>query len=107
MTDHRRIVSELPKPIVDKLQRSLERIRRVIILRGTLAVAAVALLAFLGVMGIDALITLYSDLARWLLSLGAFAVTAAAAYRYLVHPLARHLTLADVARVIETRHPEL
>ena len=98
---------KLPQPIVDKLQSLINRARRLMLIRGLFATLAVALVCILVIMGIDATLTLFSDTIRWALSLTGLAITGLAAWYFLVRPLSRRLTLTRIARVIETRHPEL
>jgi len=98
---------QLPQPIVDKLQSLINRARRLMLIRGLFATLAVALVCILIIMGIDAAVTLFSDSLRWALSLTGLAITCIAAWCFLVRPLSRRLTLTHIARVIETRHPEL
>lgn len=97
----------LPRPILDKLQSMIRRIRRLLFLRGLFATLAVALACLLVIMAIDATLTLFSPAARWGLSLAGLAVTAAAAAWFLVRPLSRTLSLTRMARILEIRHPEL
>ena len=97
----------LPKPIVDKLLMLIQRLRRVLWLRGGLAVSAVALASILSIMAIDAAVTIFAASVRWSLSLLAVTLTFAAAYRFLYRPLNRRYTLTRIARLIEIRHPEL
>ena len=97
----------LPDPIVLTLRRFIRRIRRLIVLRGLCATAAVAGTALLLVMGIDASLTLFAQWPRWILSLLVYAVTILSCGWFLVRPLARSFTLAGAARLIEAHHPEL
>ncbi|MBM4017915.1 MAG: DUF4175 family protein [Planctomycetes bacterium] len=97
----------LPQPIAQALRRLIRRIREVILLRGISAVVATAAATLLLIMAIDARVVLFSDLARWLLTLSALAATAASAIWFLILPLARTITLTGIARAIEERHPEL
>ncbi len=99
--------SRLPQEIVCKLRQVIRRMRVVIMTRGTLAVVAVALAALIGIMAIDATLTLFSSATRWGLSLAALGITAAAGYRFLVRPLSQTFGLARVARMVERHHPEL
>ncbi len=94
----------LPKPIAEKLDRAARRIRLIIALRGLCAVLAVAFASFLVVMAVDAVAIIFSSFVRWTLSLAAFTAVIVAAYRFLVRPLLRRLTPAEIARVIETRN---
>ncbi|MEM1442329.1 MAG: hypothetical protein AAGF67_08305, partial [Verrucomicrobiota bacterium] len=97
----------LPQPILDKLQSMIQRIRRLLFLRGLSATLAVALACLLLIMAIDAAVTLFSPMSRWALSLAGLAITLGAAWWFLVRPLSRKLTLTHMARILEIRHPEL
>lgn len=100
-------IKDLPAPIVEKLQSLIGRVRRLLFLRGLFATIAAALASILVIMAIDASFTLFSDLARWALSLCGLAFTLGIAWHFLVYPLSRKLTLTRIARILETRHPEL
>ena len=97
----------IPRPIVEKLTRLIRRVRWLIVLRGACAVAATAVGALLAVMAIDACVTLFSLWTRGALTLSVYAATAIVAVFFLVRPLAKSFSLTGIARVIETRHPEL
>ncbi len=97
----------VPKPIANKLDEAIRRARLVVIVRGILAVVAIAITALLVGMGIDAALTIFSTGGRVLLSLVLFGVVAAAVIWYLVRPLRRALSLTGIARLIEQNHPEL
>ncbi|MFP4435053.1 MAG: DUF4175 family protein, partial [Phycisphaerae bacterium] len=97
----------LPKPIVDRLGELIRRARAVIVVRGTLAVAATVVLSLLVVMAIDASVTIFATWPRWLLTLSALSVSLLSAWWFLVRPLARTFSMAGIARAIEQRHPEL
>jgi len=97
----------LPDPIIRTLRRMVRRARLVILLRGVFAVAAVAAGAVLTVMAVDYAVTIRADWPRWVLSILAVGAVALTLLWFLVRPLARSLTLAGIARAIETRHPEL
>ena len=98
---------KVPEPIAKVLRRLIRRIRAVILIRGLAAVIATAVAGILLVMAIDASLTLFGQASRWALTLLALGVTAGVAVWFLMLPLARALTLTDIARAIETRHPEL
>ena len=100
-------LGQLPKPILDKLQSMIRRVRRLLFIRGLFATLAVALVSLLAIMAVDAAITLFSTTARWVLSLAALAATLTAAWWFLVRPLSRRFTLTRMARILEIRHPEL
>ncbi len=100
-------IRNLPAPIVEKLQSLISRVRRLIFLRGLFATIAAGLISILIIMAIDASFTLFSDAARWALSLCGLAFTAGIAWIFLLQPLSRKLTLTHIARILETRHPEL
>jgi len=100
-------IDRLPKPILDKLQSMISRVRRLLFIRGFFATLAVAIASLLTIMAFDAIFTILSSTARWTLSLAGLGVTLAAASWYLVRPLSRKFTLTDMARILEIRHPEL
>ncbi|MEC5125545.1 DUF4175 family protein [Verrucomicrobiales bacterium BCK34] len=100
-------IDQLPKPILDKLQSMIKRVRRLLFIRGFFATLAVAVVCLLTIMAIDAAITIFSSTARWILSLAGLGVTLIAAWWYLVRPLSRKFTLTHMARILEIRHPEL
>ncbi|MFP6574189.1 MAG: DUF4175 family protein, partial [Pirellulaceae bacterium] len=102
-----RDLSRVPQPIVKKLQALIRRARLVAVVRGLLAVIAATLGALLVAMAVDATITIFSSTGRWVLSLAALASVLATGYWFLIRPLARTFTLQGIARLIETRHPEL
>ncbi|MDE0737012.1 MAG: hypothetical protein OSB47_14415, partial [Pirellulaceae bacterium] len=99
--------SQVPELIVKKLQALIRRSRLVTLVRGLLAVMAVALGVLLVAMAIDATVTIFSSTGRWILSLVSLAAVLLTGYCFLVRPLARTFTLAGIARLIENRHPEL
>jgi len=99
--------SPLPQPIVDTLRELITRRRRVILVRGLLIAAAVAVAAILTVMAVDAVFTILSSAARWLLTGGIAGATAAAVAWFVLLPIMRLPGLARMARAVETHHPEL
>ena len=107
MTSFEAALGQLPKPILDKLQSMIRRVRRLLFIRGLFATLAVALVCLLAIMAVDAAVTLFSTTARWVLSLAGLAATLVAAWWFLVRPLSRKFTLTHMARIIEVRHPEL
>ena len=98
---------QLPRPILEKLRSVIARVRRLLFVRGICATAAVALLCLLAIMAIDASVTIFSTKVRWALSLTGLAVTLATAWWFLLRPLSRKVSLTQVARILEIRHPEL
>ncbi len=99
--------SQLPQAILDKLQSMIRRVRRLLFIRGFFATLAVALCCVLAIMAIDATITIFSGIVRWILSLTGLAITLVAGWWFLVRPLSRKITLTHIARILEIRHPEL
>lgn len=83
----------------------IKRVRVILLARGLLAAAAVAVGAILAIMGIDAAVVLYHPSARWAFSLAGLACTCATVWTMIVRPQAQPLTLTRMARVLETRHP--
>ncbi|MEM9282730.1 MAG: hypothetical protein AAGA96_12955 [Verrucomicrobiota bacterium] len=98
---------QLPEAIRAKLSSMIQRVRRLLLIRGLCATIAVALASLLGIMAIDAMITLFTPASRWALSLAGLGCTCTAAWWFLFRPLSRRFTLAEMARIIEERHPEL
>ena len=97
----------LPEQIVAALSGIIQRTRRLVILRGVCASCATGIGAFLLIMLLDASVTLLEPWPRWLMTILAYAVWAAATIWFLIRPLTHSFTLAGVARLIETHHPEL
>ena len=97
----------LPPELLSSLNAMIRRVRRLQIARGALATFGVFLASVLVVMGIDAAIPIYSDSVRVAISMGALALTIITAYVSLWRPLADPLTPFRMARIVETRHPEL
>jgi hypothetical protein len=97
----------LPEPIVKKLEAVIRRIRRVMLLRGLLGLAAATLATLLTLMAVDAAVMLFSEAARWLLTLGGLTVIVLAAAWFISRPLRWKISLAAIAQVVETQHPEL
>jgi hypothetical protein len=101
------VASDVPEPIVAKLRGLIARSRLVIALRGACATVAVAIGSVLTVMAIDAGVTIFQDWPRWALSAGALVATLLTACIFLVRPLVRSFTMTGIARMIESRHPEM
>ncbi len=99
--------SSLPQPIVKKLEAVIRRIRRVMLLRGLLGLAAAILATLLALMAVDASVILSSEAARWLLTLGGLAAILLAGAWFISRPLRWKIGLAAIAQVVETQHPEL
>lgn len=97
----------LPQAIVDTLREVIRRRRTLILVRGLLVAVAVAVVALLAVMAIDAAVTIFSPFTRWLLTGAILVATAAAIVRFVVLPIIRSPGLVRMARVVETHHPEL
>ena len=64
MTTFEAALGQLPKPILDKLQAMIRRVRRLLFIRGLFATLAVALVCLLAIMAVDAAVTLFSTTAR-------------------------------------------
>jgi hypothetical protein len=101
------LASGVPEPIVAKLRGLIARSRRVMAIRGLCATLAVAIGSVLAVMAVDAGVTIFQDWPRWALSAGALAATLLTAYLLLVRPLVRSFSMTGIARMIESRHPEM
>ena len=101
------LIRQLPQPILDKLEGLIRRVKGLLLVRGLCATLAVALAAILVIMVIDATLTLYSGTVRWILTLAGLVATLATAWYYLIRPLSKKLSLTIIARILETRHPDL
>ncbi|TFH17400.1 MAG: hypothetical protein E4H02_03010, partial [Lentisphaerales bacterium] len=97
----------LPGPIVEKLNKLVMRVRRVLVLRGLLAVSAVAVGAILTIMAIDASVMIVSSYVRWIMSGVGLLVTLGMGYWRLYRPLRRRFSIDGIARLVELRHPDL
>ena len=97
----------LPRPIARKLRQAASRIRRIVLLRGSLAVLATAVIAVLCIMAVDSMVVITEPLVRWALWAVGVAAVAVVAHASLVRPLSRRLTPARLAALIERNHPEL
>ena len=97
----------LPPELLARLDAMIRRVRILQLARGLLATLGVALASILVVMGVDAALVITSDAVRWGLSLAGLALTLLTAYIALWRPLADRLTPVRMARIVETRHPEL
>ncbi|MEI8241774.1 MAG: hypothetical protein WCI17_00760, partial [bacterium] len=100
-------IAKLPPELTGRLQLMIRRVRRIVWMRGLLATAAVLLGCALAIMAVDAAVLIFSPAVRWGLSALGLAATLATAWSALARPLSRRLTLTRMARVLETRHPEL
>jgi hypothetical protein len=100
-------LTRLPPEILDKLQAMSRRVNRILWIRGLLVTTAVALLSALLVMAADATIVLLHPSARWLLTGLAVAAVLAAAWYAIALPLRNRMTPRRMARVLETRYPEM
>jgi len=97
----------LPRPIVRVLSQLIARTRMVIALRGICLVVATTLTAILAVMLIDRLFTFLCAWPRWTLFLCIVTAGGIATGWALIRPLAHTFSLSGIARVLESRHPEL
>jgi hypothetical protein len=100
-------IAKLPPELTERLRSMIRRVRRIVWLRGLLATGAVMLGCALAIMAVDAAVLIFSPAVRWGLSGLGLAATLATAWSSLVRPLSQRLTLTRMARVLETRHPEL
>ena len=100
-------IKQLPPALAATLRQATRRIRRILFLRGLLAVAATALIALLIIMAVDAAVVIYNPVIRWGLSLAGLAAVLWVAGRVLVRPLTQRFSPSRIAALIEQRHPEL
>ena len=96
----------MPESVKSLLGASVRRVRRIYLLRGLAATLAAAVAATLAAMAVDAFFTLYSDVARWLLSAALYVCVLAAAWLAVMRPLSRRLDPRRMAKVLDARHPE-
>ena len=99
--------TNIPPQIAAKLNESVARVRRILLVRGACATLAVFVASVLSIMAIDAMVTIYVSWVRWLLWACCIVATAAVAWFALVKPLRRKFTAAEIAALIERNHPEL
>lgn len=97
----------LPPGMSSRLRRMIRRVRAVQLLRGLCVTFATALAALLAVMAADFAVPFMPDAIRLAASLAALAATAAAFWFSTVRPLADPISPVRMARILETRHPEL
>lgn len=96
----------LPAPLLAMLRQVIRRRRMVLATRGLLMVIAVSISVLLAVMAIDASVVLLSPVSRWLVTGAAAGCVVMAILWYLVRPLARPVSLARIARIVDAHHPE-
>lgn len=99
--------AKLPPELTDKLNAIIRRVRIIQLLRGILAVVGVAVASTLAVIAIDAAVTIYSDGIRATISCFGLILVLITGYIALVRPLCDKISPIRMARIIETRHPEL
>ena len=97
----------LPPAIAAKLDESVRRVRRILMVRGICITVAVFIAAILGMMAIDAMVMIFSPVVRWGLWLAAVGAAGWTAWTALIKPLRRKFTAAEIAALIERNHPEL
>ncbi|MFP6904207.1 MAG: hypothetical protein VCG02_03250, partial [Verrucomicrobiota bacterium] len=100
-------IRRLPAPIVEKLQALIRRVRAVIIFKGGFATAALTTGTVIAIMMLYAAVPFLPDWVGYLGSLSVLGVLLYSAWRFLLVPLSHKLSLADIARLVEQRHPEL
>lgn len=89
-----------------RLQGVRSRIRRVQAARAALVIATIALGGLFAVMAVDYFLGPLPTAARWVLT-GAWLVAVGVAARFGTLPLRTPVSLLQVARWLETRHPEM
>ena len=99
--------SKPPKEITKRLKALRRRVRRLQLMRGLLGVLTVALGGVMVVMAADYFLAPLPVLARWGLFVALVVVVLAAVWFWLLKPLARRISLVQVARWLEARHPEI
>jgi hypothetical protein len=99
--------TSIPTEIVKPLKAILSRVRRLQTLRGAAGVATVILGGLLVMMAADFFLAPLPVLVRWILLGALVAGTITAIVVWLVKPLRNRITLVQVARWLETRHPDI
>ena len=99
--------NDLPPELTAQLNRMVRRVKVILLVRGLLAVVSVLVGMVLTIMAIDAAVVLVHPVARWVFSLSGLVLVLATAWSLLLLPLARPLTLTRMARILETRHPDM
>ncbi|MCL2701143.1 MAG: hypothetical protein FWE88_05560 [Phycisphaerae bacterium] len=97
----------VPQTIVDVLQKTIRRTRMVIAIKGACATLAVAVAGLLAAMAVDAGVVIFSAWPRWTLSLTVLGLAMLTAAVMLVRPLVKSFSLAGMARLLESKHPEM
>ena len=100
-------MKQIPPEIASSLKKVLARVRKIQLLKGVLATGAALLFSIMGVMIIDWAFNIQVSAIRWALSLTALLITLATAWRYLLRPLMRRISLITIARWLENHHPEM
>lgn len=98
---------DLPEELTARLGRLIWRVRLIMLGRGLLATLVVALCALLGVMAVDAAVVLFNPGVRWAFSLAGLGLVVVTGWSMLVRPLRQRLDIVRMARVLETRYPEM
>ncbi|MGI9240904.1 MAG: hypothetical protein ACR2RV_08885, partial [Verrucomicrobiales bacterium] len=93
--------------IIALLVRLRRKVRGILIVRGVFLAAGTALIALLAALGTDALFAPQAPVLRWGLTLAVFGVALVATFLFLVRPAFERVTIEEIARVLEVRHPEL
>ncbi|MFM1559193.1 MAG: hypothetical protein ACKJSK_07780, partial [Roseibacillus sp.] len=99
--------TSLPKEIINPLQALLRRVRRMQLLRGLAELVTLVLGGLLLTMAADFFLAPLPVIVRWVM-LGALVLgTLWGIWAWLIKPLSNRITLVQVARWLETRHPEI
>ena len=97
----------IPPEIARKLDQSLGRVKRILFVRGVCAVVAVATAAVLFHVAVLAMLGEIPKWVGWSLWTAGLVAVVSVAWFALLKPLSRKFTAADIALLIERRHPEL
>ena len=100
-------VGDMPPTLVNGLRLMITRVRRIQWIRGIVGTLAVLLFSTLTVMVVEVTALPESVAVRWGLWAAIVVLTAATAWAILVKPLIKPLSITRMARVLETRHPDL
>ncbi|MCL1887273.1 MAG: hypothetical protein FWF96_00165 [Kiritimatiellaeota bacterium] len=100
-------IGDMPPALVSGLRMMITRVRRIQWLRGVVGTLAVLFFATLVIMAVEVTASPESPSVRWGLWSGILALTLGTAWVLLVKPLSKPLSITRMARVLETRHPDL
>ena len=88
------------------LEQSIDRVRRIYLVRGVAVVGIVWVLGIVAVMVADSRVVIFDDRIRWAMTAGVWLLALVAAMLAIVLPLRRRLDFRRMAMILDQRHPE-